>query len=192
VSSLRVWPGALSPALTALAVATAASAGATAPNPLTALVDAANVRLQTADPVAASKWLTKGSIEDPTRAGQVLAAVTADAVSAGIDADYVKRVFTDQIAATEAVEYGRFSEWKLDPSAAPTAAPDLSASRSAIDALNQTMVAEITSHWQLLRSSECVVDRDDAVAAAAGAHQLDALYRQALDFATRSYCRPAD
>jgi chorismate mutase len=178
--------------LTTLAVATAAGAAATAPSPLSALVDAATVRLQTADPVAASKWLAKGSIEDPARADQVLAAVTADAVSAGIDTDYVRQVFTDQIAATEAVEYGRFSEWKLDPSAAPTAAPGLSASRAAIDALNQTMVAEITSHWQELRSPECVVDRDDAVAAAAGAHQLDALYRQALDFATRSYCRPAD
>jgi chorismate mutase len=154
--------------LTTLAVATAAGAG------------------------AASKWLAKGSIEDPARADQVLAAVTADAVSAGIDADYVRQVFTDQIAATEAVEYGRFSEWKLDPSAAPTTAPDLSASRSAIDALNESMVAEIASHWPLLRSPECVVDRDDAVAGVAGAHQLDAFYREALDFATRSYCRPAN
>jgi chorismate mutase len=176
--------------LTTLAVAAAGGAGATAPSPLTALVDAATVRLQTADSVAASKWLAKGSIEDPARADQVLSAVTADAVSVGIDADYVRQIFTDQIAATEAVEYGRFSEWKLDPSAAPTTAPDLSASRSAIDALNQTMVAEIASQWQLLQSSGCVADRDDAVAAVASAHQLDALYREALERATRSYCRP--
>jgi chorismate mutase len=168
-----------------------ARAGATVLNPLTALVDAAAVRLQTADPVAAAKWLSKGSIEDRARADQVLATVTADAVSAGIGADYVRRVFADQINATEAVEYGRFSEWKLNPSAAPTTAPDLSASRSAIDALNHTMVAEIASHWQLLHAPDCSADRDDAVAAAASAHQLDALYRAALDFAARSYCQPA-
>jgi chorismate mutase len=177
--------------LVALAVAAAGGAKATVPNPLIGLVDAAAVRLQTADPVAASKWLSNGSIEDRARADQVLAAVTDDAVSAGIDADYVRQVFTDQISATEAVEYGRFSGWKLNPSTAPATAPDLSASRSAIDALNHTMVAEIASHWQVLHGPDCAADRDDAVAAAAGTHQLDALYRGALDFAVRSYCQPA-
>lgn len=153
------------------------------------LVDAAAVRLQTADPVAAFKWLEHGDIEDPARVDQVLGAVRADAGRAGVDADYVSRVFTDQINATEAVEYERFSQWKLDPAAAPTRAPDLSASRSAIDDLNHTMVAEIGSHWRLLQSPQCVADRDGAVAAVADLHQLDPLYRPALDFATRSYCQ---
>ena len=177
-------------ALATPAVAAAGGVEATVPNPLTGLVDAAAARLQTADPVAAAKWLSKGSIEDRARADQVLATVTDDAVSAGIDADYVRRVFADQINATEAVEYGRFSEWKLNPSAAPTTAPDLSASRSVIDALNHAMVAEIASHWQVLHAPDCAADRDDAVAAAASAHQLDDLYRAALDFAARSYCQP--
>lgn len=175
--------------LATLVVATA-GAGATVPNPLIGLVDAAAGRLQTADPVAAFKWLSKESIEDRARADQVLATVTDDAVSASIDADYVRQVFTDQINATEAIEYRRFSEWKLNPSAAPATAPDLSASRSAIDALNHTMVAEMASHWQVLHGPDCAADRGDAVAAAASAHQLDALYRAALDFATRSYCQP--
>ena len=100
-------------------------------------MDAAAERLQTADPVAASKWLTKASIEDPARVAQVLTAVTAQAAGAGVDPDYVRQVFTDQIGATEAVEYSRFAQWKLDPAGAPTDAPDLSASRSAIDALNR-------------------------------------------------------
>ena len=178
-------------ACTSLAVGSAPGAEATEPSPLTPLVDAAAARLQTAEPVAAFKWLTKGSIEDPARADQVLAAVTADAATAGIDPDYVGQVFSDQISATEAVEYGRFSEWKLDPAAAPTTAPDLSASRSAIDALNHTMVAEIATHWELLQSPQCVDDRSGAVAVVADAHQLDALYREALDFATHSYCQPA-
>ncbi len=160
-------------------------------SPLTPLVDAAATRLQTADPVAAFKWLANGSIEDRARADQVLAAVTADARTAGIDPDYVRQVFTDQINATEAVEYRRFSEWKLDPAAAPSTAPDLSESRSAIDALNEVMVAEIAANRQLMQSPDCVDDRDGAVAVVASGHQLDALYRDALDFATRSYCSPA-
>ena len=56
-------------------------------NPLLDLVDAATQRLQTAEPVAATKWLTDGSIEDPQRVDQVLAAVSADATGRGVDPD---------------------------------------------------------------------------------------------------------
>jgi chorismate mutase len=178
--------------LAVAAVATAGGAEAIGPSPLTALVDSAALRLQTADPVAAFKWISKGAIEDPARAEQVLAAVTADAVTAEIDPDYVRQVFADQIAATEGVEYGRFAQWKFDPAAAPATAPDLPASRSAIDALNKTMVTEIAAHWLLLRSPDCVADRDEAVDAVGRARGFDPLYRQALDFATRSYCQPAN
>ena len=38
-----------------------------------------------------------------------------------IDPDYVARVFGDQINATEAIEYSRFADWKLNPSDAPAA-----------------------------------------------------------------------
>lgn len=174
---------------TVLAIATAALASATPSSPLTGLVDASAVRLLTADPVAAYKWHDGTSIEDPERVEQVLATVTADAVANQIDADYVRRIFTDQINATEAMEYRRFSEWKLTPGAAPADAPDLSASRAQIDGLNQTMVAEIASHWELLHSAQCMAERRNAVNAVATTRQLDALYRRALDTATGSYCR---
>ena len=84
-------------------------------NPLVELVDAATQRLQTAEPVAATKWINGGSIEDPPRVEQVLAAVSADATGKGVDPDFVRRMFTDQIDATEAIEYSRFAQWKLDP-----------------------------------------------------------------------------
>lgn len=175
--------------LTVAAFASAAGARAQDPSPLAVLVDVAAQRLQTADPVAASKWLTKGSIEDAARAEQVIAAVTAQAATTAVDPGYVERVFADQIAATEAVEYSRFAQWKLDPAGAPTTAPDLSASRSAIDALNRQMVDEIGAQWSVLRSPGCARARDEAVAEVADARQLDAVYRQALSFATRSYCQ---
>ena len=38
---------------------------------------------------------------------------------------YVRTIFTDQIAATEGIEYTRFGQWKFDPATAPTTAPDL-------------------------------------------------------------------
>lgn len=159
-----------------------------ATDPLYGLVDAAAQRLQTADPVAASKWLTGGAITDPVRVQQVLAAVGQQAESAGIPADFVTTAFTDQINATEAIEYSRFSWWKFDPAAAPAWAPDLSSSRTAIDELNRRMVTEMARQWTVLRSPECPVQLDAAKSEVIARRQFDVLYRQALDVATRSYC----
>jgi chorismate mutase len=159
------------------------------PNPLGRLVDLAAQRLQTADPVAASKWTTGGDITDPPRVAQVLDTVSADAAASRVDDGYVRQVFTDQIDATEAVEYGRFAQWKLDPAGAPTTSPDLTASRSVIDALNKEMVTEIAAQWDSLRSPTCPTDLEGARDGVADARQLDSLYRQALTYATHSYCR---
>lgn len=159
-----------------------------AADPLFGLVDAAAQRLQTADPVAANKWLTGGAITDPARVQQVLAAVEQQAISAGVPADYVTTAFTNQINATEAIEYNRFSWWKFDPAAAPAWAPDLSASRAVIDELNSRMVAEMARQWPVLGSPDCPVRLDAAKSEISAQRQFDTLYRQALDTATRSYC----
>ncbi|WP_029106657.1 chorismate mutase [Mycobacterium sp. URHD0025] len=159
------------------------------PSSLLPLVDAAAQRLQTADPVAANKFRTGGPIEDPRREQQVIDATRAEAVGRQIDPAYVSDVFRDQIDATVAVEYGLFSQWKLDPATAPVTAPDLAASRSTIDQLNHTIVNEIADRWPALHSQACQADRANAVEAVATARDLDPLYRRALDYATRSYCR---
>jgi chorismate mutase len=157
--------------------------------PLYELVDAATQRLQAADPVAASKWLTGAAITDPVRVQQVLEAVSADAQSAGVPSDYVTTAFTEQINATEAIQYNRFSAWKFDPAIAPLSAPDLSASRLLIDDLNHRMVSLIAADWPVLDSPECPIRLRAAVDAVAQSRQLDSLYLQALDSATRSYCQ---
>lgn len=171
------------------ALSGAAQAQAFGDEPLVGLVDAATQRLLTADPVAASKWLSGGPINDPVRVQQVLLAVSGDAESSGLPGEYVTTVFRDQIDATEAIQYSRFSWWKLDPVAAPTSAPDLSASRSVIDELNHRMVDEIAAQWAVLGSPDCPVRLGIAKFAVAANRGLDPLYRQALDTATRSYCR---
>jgi chorismate mutase len=169
---------------------TAAAPGAHADptSPLDTLVDAAAQRLQTADPVAALKWQTRSNIEDPPRVDQVLATVSADAQAHGIDSAYVRQVFTDQINATEALEYSRFAQWKLDPGSAPTSAPDLSASRATIHRLNQQMVDAIAAQWDLLHSPACAAALHDAMNDVTAARQLEPLTQQALGLATRSYC----
>lgn len=171
-----------------MALVTASPATAEPGDPLYPLVDAAAERLQTADPVAASKWLTGAAISDPARVGQVLDAVTAQAEPTGLPAGFVTAVFTDQIDATEAIQYSRFSVWKFDPAAAPASAPDLAASRALIDTLNQRMVSQMAGQWALLRSAQCPAELDRARTEVARDRALDPLYQQALTAATRSYC----
>lgn len=159
-------------------------------NPLADLVDAAAQRLAIAEPVAAAKWTTRTPIEDPSRVQQQLAALAADAAAHNVDPDYVTRVFADQIGATEALEYQHFAQWKLDPASIPVAAPDLSTSRAVADDLNGVMLGEIRLQWAALHSPECAGRLEAARREASSQRQLDAVYRRALSFATRSYCAP--
>jgi chorismate mutase len=146
---------------------------------LTKLLDDAAQRLQIADPVAASKYVTGGAVEDLAREQQVLDSVSGLA----------KDVFRDQIDATESVEHSRIAAWKINPGSAPRAAPDLAASRDAIDELNKAMVDDIADDWNTLQGSTCRADLDHAKAAVTTMRHLDASYRQALDYAVHRYCR---
>ncbi|AGB23679.1 chorismate mutase, putative [Mycobacterium sp. JS623] len=159
-------------------------------NPLADLVDAATQRLQTAEPVAATKWINGGSIEDPPRVEQVLKAVSADADRKGVEPDYVRAIFTDQVHATEALEYSRFAQWKLDPASAPGFAPDLGSSRATIDRLNTEMVDQIAAQWPVLHSPDCTRLLAEAIAGVTRTRAIDPLYQRALDFSTHSYCAP--
>ena len=181
-------PGVLISAICAVAVLTVpAPAGADEASPLSDLVDAAAQRLQVADDVAAIKWQTGGAIEDPARVGQQLAKLAADAAGKDLDPDYVRRIFADQIAATEAAEHYRFAQWKLDPTAVPSA-PELAASRARIDGFNQVMLAQIGQRWELLHSPDCAGQLGAATRTVSDARQLDEFYRRALSSATQDYC----
>jgi chorismate mutase len=188
VKTRPVFPALLTSGLALVALLPVSASADTAAGPLYDLVDTATQRLQTADPVAASKWLSGGPITDPARVQQVLRSVAADAESAGAPSDFVMSVFTDQINATEAIQYARFSWWKLTPADAPVSAPDLSASRALIDGLNAAMVSQIAAQWPALHAPDCSSRLSAAKSAVSDQRQLDPLYRQALDVATRSYC----
>jgi len=195
-SSINRRPGRRAALLASLVGGPAVLVAALAPqvradstSPLIELVGVAAQRLQVAEPVAAAKWSRHGAIEDPGRVAQELAKVGAEATAQHIDPNYITRVFGDQINATEAIEYSRFADWKLNPSNVPAGSPDLSASRSAIDALNQTMLTQIVANWDLLHSSACALQLDAARSGVVSARQLDSLYQQALSLATGSYCQ---
>ena len=91
-------------------------ANADDPSPLYRLVDTAALRLQTADPVSAFKWVKGGPIEDPlVPAGRGFGRRRREAPR--VDPQPVQAIFTDQVHATEGIEYTRFGQWKLDPAA---------------------------------------------------------------------------
>lgn len=165
------------------AVATADDHG-----PMFKLVDDAAQRLLTADPVAASKYLTGGSVDDPTREQQVLDSVDGLARANHVDQDFIRNAFRDQIDATDSVEHSLFAEWKIGSGSVPMTAPDLSSSRNAIDELNQAMVVDVAQQWNALHSAACPAGLATAEAAVQTQRHLDTTHQQALRYATRRYC----
>jgi chorismate mutase len=163
-------------------------ASADAISPLIKLVDDVAQRLKTADPVAAAKYHSGGAVDDPTREREVIDQVVATAVSRHVDEDFVRRVFRDQIDATDSLEHTRFAQWKIDPRSAPGDAPDLSASRNVINALNTAIVDDIAEQWSTLHTASCRADLDRTVAAVAAQQHLDQVYLPALGYATHQYC----
>jgi chorismate mutase len=174
--------------LTAAALLIGAPTATAEPSPLYNLVDTVAARLQTAEPVAAFKWLNGGSINDPARVEVVLDTVADAATAQQVDAGYVRLVFQDQIDANEGIQYTRFGQWKLDPAVAPATAADLAASRDAINGFNSTIVNEIALQRDTLLGPNCQAALDSAEQAVITTRALDPMYQLALSTATDSYC----
>lgn len=178
----------LATTLAVAALLAGAPVAAAEPSPLYTLVDTVAQRLQTAENVAAFKWINGGPINDPPRVEAVLDTVAADATAQQVDAMYVRLVFADQINANEGIQYTRFGQWKLDPAVAPATAMDLAASREAINGFNTTIVNEISLHRDTLLGPDCAAALDSAEQAVTHDRGLDPMYQQALATATASYC----
>jgi chorismate mutase len=172
-----------------LVMQTAAPARADTTSPLAALADAIAQRLQIAESVAAFKWSMQAAVEDPNREQQELAGLREDAAAQQLDPDYVVRVFGDQFNAMDAIEYSRFADWKLNPADVPAAPADLSASRAAIDGLNNKILSQIVLNGSLLGSPGCARQLKDASTETIRVHRFGDLYQQALSRATGSFCQ---
>ena len=159
-----------------------------APSPLETLVSLAAERLRSAEAAAAAKWGTEVRVDDADRAAEVIAGVRSLAAQHAVAPEFAEQVFLDQIDATESIQFSRFSEWKLDPSAAPIEHPDLADVRSDIDRLTEAMLVQLGEQHYLLTSADCADARDRALRAVTEHRSLDALYERALIRATASYC----
>jgi len=158
------------------------------PSPLETLVSLAAERLGNGEAAAASKWGTEVRVDDADRVAEVIAGVRSLAGQHAVAPEFAEQVFLDQIDATESIQFSRFAEWKLDPSAAPIEHPDLTDVRSDIDKLTEAMLVQLGEQHYLLTSADCADARDRALRAVTEHRNLDALYERALTRATASYC----
>lgn len=103
-------------------------------------------RLDTADTVAAAKWVTQQPVTDPAREAAVLAAATMRAEQVGADVDYVTAVFGDQIAANKQAQQQILDGWTAGTGTPPTTAPDLATEvRPVLDRITTDLVPALAA-----------------------------------------------
>ncbi|MGH3791527.1 MAG: chorismate mutase [Pseudonocardiaceae bacterium] len=148
--------------------------------------DVAAQRVQLADTVAAAKWGTDAPITDPTREQAVLDAV---ATKLSIDPVLARAVFTDQIEANKAVQYGLYAHWRTHPDQAPTTRPELSQVRPILDHLTDQLLTGLTATQQLRADPSCAGRLAGARHRIEHTRHLDPLHDDALTRALISICR---
>jgi chorismate mutase len=165
------------------------SDNASQPRPLETLTDVAAQRLQLADTVAAAKWGTDAAINDPVREKAVLDAVAAKSAQLGIDPKAAQVVFTDQIEANKAVQYGLYSRWRAHPDQAPTTRPDLGQVRPVLDRITDQLLAELKATQQFRANQFCIAQLTRARNRVERTRHLDPMHEDALARALISICR---
>jgi chorismate mutase len=122
---------------------------------LTNLIALVSQRLALAEPVARAKWINHQPITDAPREAALLADVAKRADTAGIDADFARAFFQDQIDASKDIQRALFDQWrKLRPPEGP--APDLAAAaQPQLDRLTQSMVVGLARVQTLRAMPDC-------------------------------------
>jgi chorismate mutase len=98
-------------------------------------------------------------------------------------------VFTDQIEANKAVQYGLYSWWRAHPDQAPTNRPDLAQVRPILDRITDQLLAELKATQQLRAEPSCAAQLTEARHHVEHTRHLDPLHDDALARALSSICR---
>jgi chorismate mutase len=162
---------------------------ASQPRSLETLTAIAAQRVQLADTVAAAKWGTDAAINDPVREKAVLDAVAAKSAQQGINPKAVQAVFTDQIEANKAVQYGLYSRWRAHPEQAPTTRPALGQVRPILDRITDQLLAELKATQPLRANHSCTAQLTRTRNRIERTRHLDPLHEDALVRALSSICR---
>ncbi|BBY46798.1 secreted chorismate mutase (plasmid) [Mycolicibacterium arabiense] len=159
------------------------------PNRFLGVVDLAGQRLQTAHPIAAWKYRSGGSVDDPEREQQVIASVTERAVARDVEPGYVADVFRDQIDANVALQHALFARWRLDDCEPADCDGGLPVWRNIVDTVNRAMLDQVVRNWDRLQCNSFRHEIDEALGIVGRARGLDSIQVVALTYATRRYCR---
>jgi chorismate mutase len=101
-------------------------------------------RLAVMPDVARHKYNSGAAVEDLPREAQVIEAVTAQAVEAGLDKDLAAKFFQAQIDASKMIQSERIAGWKAENHAPFTDVPDLrTVIRPKLDALTPALIAAL-------------------------------------------------
>ncbi len=184
----------------AFAVTIAALLGAAAPaqacprdpaeqQAVAAVASAALDRLEIADDVAASKYLSGKAVADPAREQAVVDATIAAAKADGVDPVAAERIIRAQITASKQVQYALIAFWHANPAQAPTTAPDLTTSvRPRINAVDARLVPAIGAASAALADPACGHLVKDARGQLG--QGLDDAHRKAFRTALATVCTP--
>jgi chorismate mutase len=153
------------------------------------LVDISAQRALIADDVAAFKFNTGGSIEDPAREQQLLDTVAGMSAQLGVDPAVAQAIFRDEIDGNKTVQYGLFDQWTAHPEQTPTEWPDLTTViRPELDKITTELMDQIKATSGLQVAPDCRSRLDRATKAVEQRRHLDALHRQALEQAVARVC----
>ncbi|PPG98216.1 gamma subclass chorismate mutase AroQ [Rathayibacter rathayi] len=143
-------------------------------------------RIDLADPVAGSKWLSGAPIDDAQREAVVVDEAVQRATEQGVDTELVRRVFRAQIEASKVVQRGLMEQWKQHPDEAPTSAPELGAVRTRLDEIGGSLVNILGQAASIAASPECpslvAAERERDTA------NLDDLHRTGVETAWQTFC----
>lgn len=147
------------------------------------LLDLVEQRMAVMPDVARHKHNTGAAVEDLPREAQVIAAVTARAKDAGVDADLAARFFQAQIDASKMMQNSRIAAWKAAGQGKFTDAPDLAtAIRPTLDKLTPAMVAALKDALPTLQTPGAAARIEAHSATYAAAHPEDAAaFRRAVE-----------
>src|SRR4051812_5818787 len=136
-------------------------------------------RLAVMPDVARHKYNSGAAVEDLPREAQVIEAVTAQAVEAGLDKDLAAKFFQAQIDASKMIQSERIAAWKAENHAPFTDVPDLkTAIRPKLDALTPAMLAALKGPLPEMKGVG-VGERLEAYAVGRGAED-EAAFRRAI------------
>ncbi|WP_159840875.1 chorismate mutase [Nocardia sp. CY41] len=151
-------------------------------------------RLDTADAVAAAKWVAAGelgtepAIDDPVREATVYDAMARLGNGRDLPENWVRQVFFGQIEANKTVQRGLMLQWRFDPAAAPTAPEGLASVRPVIDRVNVEILDQLDLRRAELTAPDCAERLARSVFGVFTTGHGDALHRAALVRAAVSLC----